>query len=331
MNQSAMIFANAQADMDDRQPHLFDIAQLTDSAVLRRCRNDLLEIDENEDFRLDRDEYVAFLQLQSGNQMSGEAADVPLRLESIYHSNACWCDVVDPTDDQCCLGGKDHIPLDTTQSDLIEPYLQFFCSSVENGLEAEGFAQPPLLTGMPTFSPTSVAPTPEPTVAPSISPSLEPTTEPSGAPTSAPTVSPTEESSSSPTIILSTIAPTTSPTMAPTTAPTNVTTSAPTQSPTEPQPETLCVDFQCKTPLLTFSYVLFFLPQDIGFSWYRKLIRRKLIDQLFLFLLTDTVRNSAGHDAQSLLSASNNTILEDLLLGTTNIVSVLNMPDPGGL
>lgn len=241
MNPSPMALADDQPDKEDRQPHLFDIAQLADSAVLRRCRNDLLEIDENEDLRLDREEYVAFLQLQSGNQMSGEAADVPLRLESIYHSNACWCDVVDPTDDQCCLGGKDHIPLDTAQSDLIEPYLQFFCSSVENGLEAEGLAQPPLLTGMPTFSPTSVAPTPEPTMAPS----FLPTSEPSGAPTAAPTMSPTEDSSSSPTGILTTMAPT----MAPTTAPT--------QSPTEPQPETLCVDFQCKTPPLMYSCALF--------------------------------------------------------------------------
>ena len=241
VHQSASVVLDAvvSPSKQERQPHLFDVTQLSDSATLRRCRNDLLEIDENEDLRLDRDEYVAFLQLQSGNQMTGEPVDVPLRLESIYHSNACWCDVVDPTDDECCLNGKDHIPLDTTVSDLIDPYLQFFCASVENGLQAEGLAQPPMLTGSPSFSPTSLAPTPEPTMAPSKSPSSEP----SGAPTATPTMPPTEESSNNPTDTdtINTM------TMTPTLSPTILLTATPTQSPSDPEPVTLCVDFQCKT------------------------------------------------------------------------------------
>jgi len=37
-------------------------------------------------------------------------------------------------------------------------------------------------------------------------------------------------------------------------------------------------------------------------------------------MFTDTVRNSQGLDADAILSAENNTVLDDLITGTTTIV-----------
>jgi len=265
-----------------RQPHLFDISQLEDSAILKRCRDDLVSIDadsSNNDLKIDREEYVAFLQLQSGNQMTGEPDDVPLRLEAIYHSHACWCDIVDPDDPNCCLFGNDHLPLNTSLSPLIEPYLQFFCSNIQNGLEVEGLAQP-LVTILPTAAPTTLEPTSEPSLEPTELPSLEPTKVSSSEPTGVPTLEPTEMPSMEPTVIPS-LTPSLTPTLVPTETPIEPTTEIPTTEPTttdaptpapttenptsepttdptaEPSltqttedsneiPPTVCVDFQCK-------------------------------------------------------------------------------------
>ena len=275
-----------EASSEGRQANLFELSQFTESQALERCRSDLLEIDENGDMSLDRNEYAAFLQLQSGNQMRADYNDLPFRLIAVYLSAACWCDVVDPNDNQCCLNGQDHIPLDESLSPLIDPYLQFFCVNVQQGLAAEGLdiTVPPTLS--PTLQPTS-SPTTSPSVAPTSSPSTTPTSSPSDVPSDVPSEIPTSQPSQNPTIeptviptivfsdapsetptvtitempsfspTVSTELPSVSPSIAASYPPTNIPTLSPTEAtpapttlaPTVTPVPTLCVDFQCEYKL----------------------------------------------------------------------------------
>lgn len=244
----------------------FDVSQLQESAALETCRSDLLEIDENGDMRLDRDEYAAFLQLQTGNTMSGDFNSLPWRMDSVYFAAACMCVVVDPNDDECCLYGNDHIPLDASISSMIDPYLDFFCHSVQTGLVAEGFtiSTPPPADSIKPVATPSQPPT-SATSAPSVTPATPPsfTTEsPSGLPSEIPTTPvpssvPTGIPSSNPTRNPSrppfTSTPSTYPSFAPTGMPTRNPSASPSASPSEPL-ETLCVDFQCKFVLIKSSY-----------------------------------------------------------------------------
>ncbi|CAB9501886.1 expressed unknown protein [Seminavis robusta] len=153
------------------------VSQFSDSEWLEQCRLDLLEVDEDDDFRLDLEEYAAFLQLQTGNMMPGDASDMPIRLESVYFSAACWCAVVEPTNDQCCIGGNAHVPLNTQQSPLIDPYLNFFCQNVKNGLEDSGYtiiySTDTTNTSTPTIAPTMTITTIQTTDTPTSTPSVD--------------------------------------------------------------------------------------------------------------------------------------------------------------
>lgn len=244
----------------------FDVSQLQDQVTLEMCRSDLVEIDENGDSKLDRDEYAAFLQLQTGNTMSGEFESLPFRMESVYFSAACMCDVVEANNNECCLQGNDHVPLDTSLSSTIDPYLDFFCYNVQAGLIAEGFT---ISTLPPVNLPDSQSPTNTPTETESDPPSVHPSIQPSNGPTSRHSAFPSSFPSECPTVLPSDLpsalptggpssGPTTSPSLKPTSYPSVNPSEAPSANPTTatinaptPEPSSYATDFSETVPTST--------------------------------------------------------------------------------
>lgn len=252
---SALLLVSLVAGVlsQQRDPDQFDVSQFADAEALAICRSDLLEIDENDDMRLDHEEYAAFLQLQTGNQMTGDFKDLPLRLSSIFFLSACWCDIVDPRDNECCLNGNDHIPLDTTQSPLIQPYLNFFCTNVQEGLQEEGLSH--AMTSQPSAMPTEMQTT-RPSDSPSFVPSDFPSTVPSYAPSDFPSTLPTLE----PTAIPS-VSPSMNPTISPTRFPSIIPTPFPSDLPST-VPSVFPSDLPSSTPSATPSEFPSVVPTD---------------------------------------------------------------------
>jgi len=224
-----------EATCEDAKPILFQLSQFMESTALEQCREDLVETDEDGDMKIDRDEYFTFLNLQTDSALGVDRQGIPFRLEAVYLSAACWCEVVDPNDNQCCLHGNDHIPLNESMSPLVAPYLDFLCVNVQQGLAEAGLeVGPEISTQTPFMDPLDASSWPSdsrsdvPSQLPSDFPSVIPTLRLSDMPTIGPSIYPTMGPSDFPSL-----GSTESPSALPTTAPSNFPTLDSTERPTE--------------------------------------------------------------------------------------------------
>ena len=239
----------------EEQSPLFQVYQFAESESLQQCRNNLETADQDGDLRLTRVQYASFLGLQSGNEAYSDIRNIPFRLEAVYLLAACWCEIVNSNDNQCCLGGKDHIPLDTAQSEIIDPYLDFLCVNVQSALQEIDPTESPsvLPTLAPSLNPTqipSIAPTQGPSIVPTTSPSAIPTPTPTATPTSQPSQSPSKEPSSFPRNMPSaapTLTPSASPSQRPSDSPSSTPSQLPSDSPSS-TPSQLPSDSPTSTP-----------------------------------------------------------------------------------
>eukprot|EP00550_Attheya_septentrionalis_P008109 CAMPEP_0198294886 /NCGR_PEP_ID=MMETSP1449-20131203/24698_1 /TAXON_ID=420275 /ORGANISM="Attheya septentrionalis, Strain CCMP2084" /LENGTH=1129 /DNA_ID=CAMNT_0043994981 /DNA_START=295 /DNA_END=3684 /DNA_ORIENTATION=+ len=191
---------------------------------LEQCYRALGEADENGDSGIDGQDYLAFLNLMSGDYFSGvdRYSRLSIALRVNFVELACGCSSVN-----CCQGdstidiggiGPGETPTQSQTTFLFKVCCRTF-DTIE-GIRTE----PP--TSFPTQSPTMV-----PTKTPTFPPTLPPTDVPTRTPTEEPTFAPTtEQPSTSPTTMAPTVSPTT--TLGPSFSPSSIPTNEPTMAPT---------------------------------------------------------------------------------------------------
>eukprot|EP00978_Attheya_sp_CCMP212_P008922 scaffold21045_cov45-Attheya_sp.AAC.2 len=191
---------------------------------LEQCYRALGEADENGDSGIDSQDYLAFLNLMSGDYFSGvdRYSRLSIALRVNFVELACGCSSVN-----CCQGdstidiggiGPGETPTQSQTTFLFKVCCRTFDT-------IEGYVTEP-----PTFFPTQ-SPTIAPTKRPTFPPTLPPTDVPTRNPTEEPTIAPTtEQPSTSPTTSAPTVSPTT--TAAPSFSPSSIPTSQPTMAPT---------------------------------------------------------------------------------------------------
>lgn len=197
------------------------------------CYDALFFADENQDRKVDKDEFITFVQLLSPPDFLadvGDFNDLPLILRSNFVILACLC-LQGGTDPQCCVGPKAHIsnkgafPGEFPTSSQ-EQYLYLVCfltkTSIDRVMQSMAPSLPPALAGTaspsaaitrspvddtttPTSFPSAVASSAPsvmhsdgPSVSPSESPVAAPSTSPSYGPSAHPSKSPTPAPSKSP-------------------------------------------------------------------------------------------------------------------------------------
>jgi hypothetical protein len=204
------------------------------------CQQNLFAADSNADGKLDRDDYMEFIKLESGGEIDRTFGDSGAVFVALYYVVACNQCYDETQNDQCCVGDDAVIVL-PQQGDGQDhgQWVLFLCSSVEEAIEDEIGAQP---TPAPT-KPNDEEPTPAPAAglptapekpsgapvpAPSREPSspVAPTDTPQSEPTGSPTFEPTKKTSDP------VASPTHNPSDKPTSEPSEPPTSLPTESPT---------------------------------------------------------------------------------------------------
>jgi hypothetical protein len=184
------------------------------------CYDGLVQADANRDDRVERDEYLTFVQYSGPPGFLADIdsmADAPLTLQENFLFLSCVC-LQNGGDSQCCSGENAHIPIDSINIADPSPFLflSLVCTSTIRSIDLvleEAIR-------IPSISPTIFPePSPMPSNIPSISPTISP--EPSLMPSDSaiPTATPeltelTQSPSFSPSAIPTTISPrpTTSPT-----------------------------------------------------------------------------------------------------------------------
>jgi hypothetical protein len=183
--------------------NLVTTAYVTD---IGECYKDLITADSNNDESMSSDEYVQFINLQSGNQFANVTSfkDLPLELIQLFNFEACDCQ----TTSCCATNNNSSSSSSSSSTNAATPAINItslanttsFCSDVTSTLASVTNGA----TSNPTVSPTTQAPTKLSTA--------RPTTAPTNA--TFPTLSPTNQTS------IPTPAPTTNLTLIPTAAPT---------------------------------------------------------------------------------------------------------------
>ena len=213
------------------------------------CYEALSLADANDDFQVDRDEFVTFAQIMGPPGFltnTDTYQDLPLILQSNFIILTCLClqmpsfDGGTEIDPQCC-NTNPHLDVNGTYPGQIptyqqEQYLYQVCFLTETSIERLLISQTP--SAVPTDPPTpsrspTKSPTPEPTQEPTRMPSQNPTRRP---PTRSPTVEPSQKPSREPSKKPSRTPsnePTENPSYQPTTKPSSRPTKTPTNKPTE--------------------------------------------------------------------------------------------------
>lgn len=178
--------------------NLVTTAYVTD---IGECYKDLITADSNNDESMSSNEYVQFINLQSGNQFANVTSfkDLPLELIQLFNFEACDCQTT-----SCCATNNSSTGSTNTATPSINitslANTTSFCSDVTSTLASVSNGA----TSYPTVSPTTQAPTKLSTARPTTAPTNPPV----------PTLSPTNHTVPTP-------APTASPTFSPTAAPTS--------------------------------------------------------------------------------------------------------------
>jgi hypothetical protein len=225
------------------------------------CYDALYLADQNQDNKVDADEFVAFAQIMGPPGFlpnSNTYRQLPLILQSNFIILACLCLQIPNfgggtgIDRQCCAIDP-HIDISGTQPGQIptskqSQYLYQVCFLTETSIDRLLLSATPTLkpsepptivaitdkpTDKPSEKPTeqpsdkiSLDPTTKPTINPTTEPTTKPTAEPTAKPTSQPTAEPTSEPSAKPSR-----SPTTEPSRRPTENPTDETTLEPSAKP----------------------------------------------------------------------------------------------------
>jgi hypothetical protein len=140
------------------------------------CQVAAAEADADMDMKLSSDEYVAFVNIFSGDELEETVfAEMPLRFVLIYNWVACFCSYEPGSSTQCCVGDNAHIALDNSTDSL--QILMLFCEQTDatiNAIVGAGTAMPSL-----SLFPSAA---PSPSAVPSYTPSAALTFNPSNAP-----------------------------------------------------------------------------------------------------------------------------------------------------
>lgn len=214
------------------------------------CYDALYLADQNQDNKVDADEFVTFAQIMgpSGFLPNTESyQELPLILQSNFIILACLClqipgfDGGVGIDPQCCAVDP-HIDIEGTQPGQVptsrqSQYLYQVCFLTETSIDRLLLSAPPspepsdpphaVVTSKPTSKPTD-EPTRYPTAKPTFKPTFEPTGKPTGEPTEKPSVRPTGEPTVEPTPKPSS-KPTPNPSQRPTERPTDEPSAAPSE------------------------------------------------------------------------------------------------------
>jgi len=202
------------------------------------CYDALFLADQNQDNKVDADEFVTFAQIMGPPGFlpnTNTYRQLPLILQSSFIILACLClqipnfDGGTGIDRQCCAIDP-HIDINGTQpgqnpTSKQSQYLYQVCFLTETSIDR--LLQSASPSRQPTKSPSTMVITDEPTKKPSEKPTPPPTEKPSLDPTTKPTINPTSEPTGKPTA-----EPTANPTSQPTSEPTAKPTSQPTAEPT---------------------------------------------------------------------------------------------------
>ena len=204
-------------------PEIATIAAFADDS----CYENMLEVDVDENYKLDKDEYVEFVKLMGPeNFLSGvdDFPDLPLPFQSTFYPLSCLCP--DSAKNNCCdnmieiFGADEANPDHATKNDL---YL--ICSLTRLAINRYLSSLDPTMS--PTEAPQATPkPTPIPTPSPTPLPTPKPTAPPTPSPTPFPTPLPTPKPFAEPTP-----SPTPFPTPGPTPTPVVTPTRAPSESP----------------------------------------------------------------------------------------------------
>lgn len=244
-------------------PETVTIAAFTDDS----CYKNMLEVDVDENYKLDKDEYVEFVKLMGPeNFLSGvsDFPDLPLPLQSTFYPLSCLCP--DSAKTNCCdntieiFGADEANPDQATKNDLYlicsltRLAINRYLSSLDPTMSpTEAPQATPKPTPIPTPSPTplpTAPPTPSPTSFPTPLPTPKPFAEPTPSPTPLPTPGPTPSPTPFPTP-----GPTPSPTPFPTPGPTPSPVVTPTQAPSEsPDDNTYTVYLQYRVGVRGGTY-----------------------------------------------------------------------------
>ena len=256
------------------------------------CYAPLYQSDLDGDGRVDRDEYVVFVNAISDDYFASACRNnnpqkcnfdqLPLAVQSNFINLACLCERFGGADD-CCVLDNAHIATDgagpnddPTNAQAL--YLFTVCRDTYTAVEE---VRTPSPTIAPTKTPTTMAPTSSPTETP--------TAKPTGKPTRSPTIKPTRSPTANPTP-----SPTKKPPPPPTKSPVRIT-----DDPTEaPSPTTTTVAPVSAPPVVvtpapTASSPLITGPLPVSFGY--------------------TISNLQGYDASDVqMGTGGNTIQQDL-------------------
>jgi len=265
------------------QANDLEISEKIDERMLQSeigfCYDALYLADQNQDNKVDADEFVTFAQIMGPSGFLPDVdsyQELPLILQSNFIILACLClqipgfDGGNGIDPQCCAVDP-HIDISGTQpgqtpNSRQAQYLYQVCFLTETSidrlllsatptLEPTNSAPSAVITDVPTDKPSRIPtkrpseqPTPVPTFTPtvnpteeiSIQPTIEPTSEPSASASDEPTVEPSDEPTVEPSERISE-EPTSSPTDEPTVQPSLSPTGNPTIAPSSTPTETLSV------------------------------------------------------------------------------------------
>ncbi|CAJ1960137.1 unnamed protein product [Cylindrotheca closterium] len=202
---------------------------------LRFCYNALFAADSNDDRKLDRSEYITFIDLIGGPRVD-VYSELPIVFRSSFSILACRCLEEPNAAPDCCVGSKGRVSNagagpNERPSKREEQNLYHVCFLSESSVEKFMSEREP--TAPPTKAPTKT-PTPPPTGGPTeevivtVAPTPAPTPNPTVEPTETPTIRPTFAPNPFPTTPLPTVAPTFRPTQIPTPTPTIASSGSPT-------------------------------------------------------------------------------------------------------
>jgi hypothetical protein len=163
------------------------------------CFNSLITADANNDRKLDKTEYITFLETYGLPDIQVDKyEDLPLVLKSTFILLSCICGSNGSSGSSCCIGPEAYIPTDgaadfETPTPDQETYLYRLCHLTDNAVDQATPTEGPVTTNTPSLFPSG-----QPSVSPSDLPSFEPTIVPSASPSASlvPTPQPTVGSES---------------------------------------------------------------------------------------------------------------------------------------
>ena len=99
------------------------------------CKDDLLFADEDNDAKIDANEFMTFVMLRSrGGIISDQYKDLPLPFIMLFTDTACVCLETEGPVSSCCLRESAHIDLQMIDGDERQQYFFTFCSKFDQAL-----------------------------------------------------------------------------------------------------------------------------------------------------------------------------------------------------